>query len=444
MPDLNTLLKATESQTESTPVKKKFSRGIRPDHITRGETLPQNQEVLPPTLLSQTGGEPLSSSTNGIENSEQKLSQSAAKVEPELRPHHESKLSQSAAKVEPLKTNLSQIQNKVEPELRPHHESKLSQSAAKVEPKTTFSSLVGLQKNILVYVYNSCRERGSKTSGPIAISNLELTLNSTKSAVRKAIQRLEEKQCLKRASYKDGRGGWSEYLIPDATYSAILFNESRVKVESNISQTRAKVGTEVEPELRPSSPIVVVSSNSNNTTNTGGLISDEPCFVIPAELSGKVSRRQLSEFVLAGKISESDLQLSLDAFAYDLKNKLVSTKHTSNPVALLIGAIKNNGSYNSAKFIEALKSEMKPFIQAQQAVTQEKADQRNSKEWAEFQKFKSENPEEYKKLEEKPLKIGFTGAMLEDFTFLEYKNTILKVGDETNFNPLRPAESAQL
>ncbi len=184
--------------------------------------------------------------------------------------------------------------------------------------------------------------------------------------------------------------------------------------------------------------------NSNNTTIIETAVPDEPCFVIPAELSGKVSRRQLSEFVLTGKISEYDLQISLDAFAYDLKNKLVSTKHTSNPVALLIGAIKNNGSYNSAKFIEALKSEMKPFIQAQQAATQEKTDQRNSKEWADFQRFKLENPEEYKKLEEKPLKIGFTGAMLEDFTFLEYKNTILKVGDATNFNPLRPAESAQL
>jgi hypothetical protein len=153
-----------------------------------------------------------------------------------------------------------------------------------------------------------------------------------------------------------------------------------------------------------------------------------------------VSRRQLSEFVLQGKISESDLQLSLDAFAYDLKNKLVASKYSSNPVALLIGAIKNNGSYNSAKYVEALKSELKPFIQAQRETTAEKADLKNSKEWAEFQKFKAESPESYKNFEEKMANFGFKGDLLEDFTFLEFKKSVLQINEETNLNPLRPVD----
>jgi hypothetical protein len=106
----------------------------------------------------------------------------------------------------------------------------------------------------------------------------------------------------------------------------------------------------------------------------------------------------------------------------------------------LIGAIKNNGSYNSAKYIEALKSELKPFVESQRDATLEKTNQRNSKEWGIFQKFKLENPEEYKKLEAKIEKYGLKGALLEDFTFLEYKKEILKSGDEPNLNPLRPAE----
>ncbi len=96
----------------------------------------------------------------------------------------------------------------------------------------------------------------------------------------------------------------------------------------------------------------------NNTTTTETLVSEEPCFVIPSELSGKVSRRQLSEFVLSGKISEYDLQLSPDAFALDLKNKNIVA---SNPVAILIGAIKNNGSYNSAKYQELKKTDPEAF-----------------------------------------------------------------------------------
>ena len=160
---------------------------------------------------------------------------------------------------------------------------------------------------------------------------------------------------------------------------------------------------ETELKLDTSLPLVVVSSNIKNTANTEA--TDEPCFVIPIELTGKVSRRQLSEFVLTGKIFEYDLQFSLDAFAHDLRHKLVSLKHSSNPIGLLIGAIKNNGSYNSAKYIEASKSELKPFIASQREATQEKNDQKTSKEWESFQKFKQENPENLKKLEEKASKL---------------------------------------
>ena len=306
-------------------------------------------------------------------------------------------------------------------------------------------TLTGLQLELLIFIYDICKRSGSRISDPIAINFLASFCKTTAKSAQESIRRLQQKCFLNREKFKNGRGGWTQYSIPESVFKELSQLESYNKLPTKLPQTTNKPPSQLTTEPPTSSPIVVVSSNTyKNTTNTGSAITDEPCFVIPAELSGKIGRRQLSEFVLTGKISEPDLQLSLDAFAYDLKNKLVSTKHTSNPVALLIGAIKNNGSYNSAKFIEALKSEMKPFIQAQQAATQEKTDQRNSKEWAEFQKFKLENPVEYKKLEEKPLKIGFTGAMLEDFTFLEYKNTILKAGDETNFNPLRPAESAQL
>ena len=428
MPDLNTPPLDT---LEPPPPKKKFSRGIRPDHIARGEVLPLYVSPSPESgyqpieKLSQSGAKVESNISQGADLSTIKLSQSEAKVESNIS-HEETLLFQSKAKVEP--------------QLEPTHKPKLSQSEAKVEPNDVFPTLIGLQKNSLTYIFGCCRQRGSKTSGPVTISSLCISLNSTKSAVRKAFQRLEQKQCLLRTFFKDGRGGWSEYSIPDTVYSSLLYEESRAKVEPKLSQSRAKVGTEVEPQLKPSSPIVVIPNlNSSNTTNTQA--NEEPCFVIPSELSGKVSRRQLSEFVLSGKISESDLQLSLDAFAYDLKNKLISVKHLTNPVGLLIGAIKNNGSYNSAKYVEMLKAELKPLIQAQRETTAEKSDLKNSAEWGSFQKFKAESPDTYRALQDKISQYGFTGEMLEDFLFLEFKKTILKAEPEGNLNPLRPHEA---
>ena len=399
------------------------------------------------TKLEQTGRKPEIDNKNVLADSFTSTK--------ELPTNHQQSSNATYNKVE---TNYPQTYNKMEEEKNKYGETynkvptepptisptNHQQSSYKLTTKADILTLTGLQLELLIFIYDMCKRSGSRISDPIAINFLASFCKTTAKSAQESIRRLQQKCFLNRAKFKNGRGGWTQYSIPESVFKELSQLESYNKLPTKLPQTTNKPPSQLTTEPPTSSPIVVVSSNtSKNTTNTGGLMSDETCFVIPAELSGKVSRRQLSEFVLTGKISESDLQLSLDAFAYDLKNKLVSTKHTSNPVALLIGAIKNNGSYNSAKFIEALKSEMKPFIQAQQAATQEKTDQRNSKEWAEFQKFKLENIDEYKKLEEKPLKVGFTGAMLEDFTFLEYKNTILKVGDETNLNPLRPAESIQ-
>jgi hypothetical protein len=303
-------------------------------------------------------------------------------------------------------------------------------------------ALTGLQLELLIFIYDLCKRSGSRISDPIAISFLASFCKTTAKSAQESIRRLQQKCFLNREKFKNGRGGWTQYSIPESVFKELSQLDSYNKLPTKLPQTTNKPPSQLTTEPPTSSPIVVVSSNSINTTNTQA--GDEPCFVIPIELTGKVSRRQLSEFVLTAKISESDLQLSLDAFAYDLKNKLVSSKYSSNPVSLLIGAIKNNGSYNSAKYIEVLKSELKPFIQEQREVTAEKTNQKTSKEWETFQKFKLEAPEDYTALELKSSNYGFTGAILEEFTFLEFKKVVLKIEDEESFNPLRPPVSQSL
>ena len=261
-----------------------------------------------------------------------------------------------------------------------------------------------------------------------------VSCKTTVFSAQKTLQRLGKAGLVDRVEFKNGRSGWTRYSLNERIYGEILQSESSDKLRTNLGQSSDKLETQPRTEPRTSAPIVVVKEiNSKNTTNT-----EEPCFVIPNELLNKVSRRQLSEFVLDGKISEYDLQLSLDAFAFDLRNKLVSTKYSNNPVGVLIGSIKNNGSYNSAKFVEAVKAEMKPFIEAQRETTAVKTDQRSSKEWESFIKFKQEQPENYKTIEEKVIGFGFKGSMLEDFAFLEFKKQILGMSDEMSINPLRP------
>ena len=311
---------------------------------------------------------------------------------------------------------------------------------------TEIERLVGFQRDTFLALALEAKEGGfsddlgNRITPPINGNLLaQNILKRPYKKVKDVIYELKVSGFLTVQKVKNGRGGFVQFLIKKDLYQAFLLNTNSLKSTENGRTIYGKpTGTPTEQSTEANPIVVVPNLNSLNTTNTQN--GDEPCFVIPNELSGKVSRRQLSEFVASGKISESDLQLSLDAFAYDLKNKLVSSKYSSNPVALLIGAIKNNGSYNSAKYVEALKSELKPFIQVQRETTAEKTDLKNSKEWAEFQKFKSESPESYKKFEEKMANFGFKGDMLEDFTFLEFKKSVLQINEETNLNPLRPVD----
>ena len=151
-----------------------------------------------------------------------------------------------------------------------------------------------------------------------------------------------------------------------------------------------------------------------------------------------VSRRQLAQFVLDEKISESELQMSLDAFAFDLRNKLVSTRHTANPVGLLIGAIKNNGGYNSQKFAEALKSEMKTLLSSQQTLEDSISRAKKTEGWAKYQEIKKFSPEAFQALVSKYVKQGLKGDLLEEFGFLEFQEQERQPEETKKLNPLRP------
>ena len=315
------------------------------------------------------------------------------------------------------------------------------QTGSKEVAETSFDTLVGKERNLILFMADDCRLNGSLITSPMTRERIAEVINSSANRAKNIVFRLQEKFIIESVESKTGRGGWTKFKLEKAIFQKALIQLSGSKEVANDLQTGSKHTPNRVAERVAESPIVVVSNlNSKNTTNTQSGNSDEPCFVIPPELSGKVSRRQLSEFVTLGKISESDLQLSLDAFAYDLRNNLVSIKFSNNPVGLLIGAIKNNGSYNSAKYVESAKAELRPFIESQREASAQKQELKASKEWEVFQTFKQENPDDYKNLEQKVLNLGFKGALLEEFTYLEYKKEVLKVGEELNLNPLRPME----
>jgi hypothetical protein len=332
---------------------------------------------------------------------EPKLSQSEAKVEPQRKP----KLSQSEAKVEPKTEKLSQSpiaqQAKVEPELRPEHKPKLSQSEAKVEPNNPLSTLVGLQRDALRYVFDSCRFRGSKISGPIVIQNLAISLKSTPAAVRKAIQRLEQKGSLKRAGYKDGRGGWTEYQIPDDIYGALLLDETRAKVEPNLSQTRAKVEPELEPQLRPRGPSSssVLGLKNLKTTTTGAGVSDnidplpgdwDQIDSTPLADLG-FSRAHLIQLARDGKLSVEEVQDSIHFFAFDLKRNGKGKEIKGPPVSFFMGILRKGVPYAPPSNFESPEEAVRRlYVESKRRLKERRESQEQEIKELEFSEWRNE------------------------------------------------------
>ena len=176
-----------------------------------------------------------------------------------------SNLDQSSIKVA---SNLKSSYTKVAPKPAPQLRSKLDQSSIKVASNLSFQSLAGLQRNSLVFIYESCRILGSKISPPIQIKNLAESTKTSIAAARVAVQRIEQKGFVRRFEYKDGRGGWTRYELPDQIYSQLLFSVSSIKVASNLDQSSIKVAPEPAPQPAPSSPSSSRDLYIKNTTTT--------------------------------------------------------------------------------------------------------------------------------------------------------------------------------
>jgi biotin operon repressor len=152
---------------------------------------------------------------------EPNLSQTKAKLEPNY--------SQTTAKLEPCITSKKE---KVEPKVK----SNSSQTTAKLEPKLPFSSLVGLQRKITLFIHEICQTILEQQTNPLSIEFIATRCQSPKSAIRKAIQRLEQKGILIRVAFKNGRGGWTQYQLLNQIYQEILMLKNQ-KSEPNLSQT---------------------------------------------------------------------------------------------------------------------------------------------------------------------------------------------------------------
>jgi len=253
------------------------------------------------------------------------------------------------------KTNLRQKiqkQDKVRTEPKTEHKTNTGQSWDKVRTKINFSSLVGLQRSLILFLYEICKASRDKTTASLSIEHIALSCKTTKSSAQKTIQRLEKKHVLKRAEFKNGRSGWTRYELPEDIYQEILHSETQDKFKTNLGQSWDKVGTEPRTELKTT---ILSSSGINylNTTTTSEPenmksknLSDEWLKIDIEPLSNiGFTKTHLTQIASQNILPSELVQGSIYAFDFDLRENNKARSIAGDPINFFMGILRKGKPY---------------------------------------------------------------------------------------------------
>ena len=130
------------------------------------------------------------------------------------------------------------------------------------EPLVKFSKLTGIQNKLTNYIFDSCRKNPNGISEKITIKELCEVADTSAPSVKKSILRLRDKNILFKGEYKDGRGGWTQYVL-----SRNVFDEMNelltVDTKAEINETETIDGAAPEAEKTSKEEL-----NSNNVEKT--------------------------------------------------------------------------------------------------------------------------------------------------------------------------------
>lgn len=219
------------------------------------------------------------------------------------------------------------------------------QTENKLATNIPFSELVGLQREIIILVCHECKNSRSRTTEALTLEYISVALKRSAGAIKTTIQRLEKKGCLIRMAFKNGRGGWSKYELPDSVYHDVLRSETANKLTANWQQIDNKVM--LPPITQPTTS--TSSSSILNIKDTFTLLDDEWNFDITPYAKFGFMISQLKQLASLGVISAMDVEQSLIEFNHDLDNNAPPQMNKSK-LNFLMGILRKGQCYVSETY----------------------------------------------------------------------------------------------
>ena len=294
------------------------------------------------------------------------------------------------------------------------------QSVSRALAENDVLGLIGKEKKLLFLIYQKCESSGALETPIVTTEELLKTLEVSSVRLRNLIFRLQEqKAVIKVTRVHLGRSGWRRFSIEKEVFQHIRLHLSSEKPLAEREQTVSIASPKALAYPLAEPPCSSSNLNINNTTTT----EPDLWLSVPKNLEGRISIRQLRDFVKQNLISAEDLQSSLDGFAYDLEKGSIRAKN-GNPVAILIGAVKRGG-YISQSYLSELKASLADVEKAREEMQQIQAVNSTKQLQEEFESFRAKFPDQAEQI--KPMSKYLTNFQLGSVGYKmwldEYKKT---------------------
>jgi len=253
-----------------------------------------------------------------------------------------------------------------------------------VIPTLNFNSLVGLQRSLIQLMHRQCLERRSRSTGPMSLEHVSHSVKTSKRAAKVTLQRLQFKGFIKAINFKNGRGGWTEYELPDSVFQEVLRSETSNKAATNWQQTGNKVPTELATEL--ATPVSSSSSSlyNNKTTTTGGPetngsvaeLTNTQTQIDPKwlalDISGLIeigfTQTHLIQVARDAKLTPEIVQDSIRHFAFDLRANGKAKELRGPALNYLMGILRKGFPYAAPEnYISPEAEAMKAYLESKRA-----------------------------------------------------------------------------
>lgn len=234
------------------------------------------------------------------------------------------------------------------------------QTNSQTDCKFSLDELVTLQKDLMLIFFHDCQRNGSRITSALTLDYLFSQTDKPIKSIKSSAYRLEKKLYIIRNQFKNGRGGWTKYEIPEHIYIELYRLQTSDKQTSNRLQTDFKITSKLTA--------MDAHYNSNSKITTIGEGWDE-IDISPLEHLG-FKKTQLLQ--LKNVNAPDIVQESINHFAFALEhNSKVKTYET--PLTVLMSVLKRGEGWIEPNYIS-------PQEKAQQELLNFKRQQRERAE----------------------------------------------------------------